>query len=316
MSNIAVKQSNTIGYVDPTFRLSASLDETRGMIQRWAPHRARPPSYILGRLSWAATLRRLWSSELRPACSWSRWWRCGCWRPISVLTLETSTLVIGVALAAIAIGSWAGGRFADVIPPRRALGPLLAVSGVAVAATPFAVRAAGAFDRGVVLMLVAMFAIMVPGTFLAAVTPMVTKLRLTSLNETGTIVGRLSAIGTAGAILGTVVTGFVLISRLPVSAIMVGLGVALVIAATVVELRVRGWRSAVAPAVLVLLAGGAVAFAPGGCDVETIYHCAWSFLIPNEPPAGCSCSMAHRIPISTWKTRPISTGTTRRPSPR
>jgi MFS family permease len=160
--------------------------------------------------------------------------------PYLGLTLETSTLVIGVALAAIAMGSWAGGRFADVMPPRRALGPLLAVSGVAVAATPFAVRAAGAFDRGAVLMIVSMFAIMVPGTFLAAVTPMVTKLRLTSLNETGTIVGRLSAIGTAGAIVGTVVTGFVLISRLPVSAIMVGLGVALVIAAAVVELRVRG----------------------------------------------------------------------------
>jgi spermidine synthase len=194
--------------------------------------------------------------------------------PYLGLTLETSTLVIGVALAAIAVGSWAGGRVADVMPPRRALGPLLAVSGVAVAATPFAVRAAGAIDDGLLLMLVSTFAIIVPGTFLAAVTPMVTKLRLTSLNETGTIVGRLSAIGTTGAIVGTVVTGFVLISRLPVSGIMVGLGALLVCAAAAVELRVRGWRSAVAPAVLVVLGGGAAAVAPGGCDVETIYHCA------------------------------------------
>ena len=59
---------------------------------------------------------------------------------------------------------------------------------------------AGAFDRGVVLMLVSTFAIIVPGTFLAAVTPMVTKLRLTTLNETRTVVGRLSTIGTARAI--------------------------------------------------------------------------------------------------------------------
>ena len=88
--------------------------------------------------------------------------------PYLGLTLETSTLVIGVALAAIALGCWAGGRVADVMPPRRALGPLLAVSGVAVAATPFAVRAAGAFDRGALLMLVSTFAIIVPGTFLAA----------------------------------------------------------------------------------------------------------------------------------------------------
>ena len=159
------------------------------------------------------------------------------------------------------------------MPPRRLLGPLLAVSGVAVAATPFAVRAAGAIDKGVLLMLVSTFAIMVPGTTLAAVTPMVTKLRLTSLNETGTVVGD-SAIGTTGAIVGTVVTGFILISRLPVSGIMVGLGAVLVGAAAVVELRVRGWRSAVAPAVLVILGGGAAVVARGGCDVETTYHCA------------------------------------------
>jgi spermidine synthase len=194
--------------------------------------------------------------------------------PYLGLTLETSTLVIGIALAAIALGSWTGGRVADLMPPRRALGPLLAVSGVAVAATPFAVRAAGAIDDGVLLILVSTFAIMLPGTLLAAVTPMVTKLRLTSLNETGTVVGRLSAIGTAGAIVGTVVTGFILISRLPISGIMVGLGVALVLAAAAVELRVRGWRSAVVPAVLVLLGGGAAVVARGSCDVETIYHCA------------------------------------------
>jgi spermidine synthase len=194
--------------------------------------------------------------------------------PYLGLTLETSTLVIGIALAAIALGSWTGGRVADLMPPRRALGPLLAGSGVAVAATPFAVRAAGAIDDGVLLILVSTFAIMVPGTLLAAVTPMVTKLRLTSLNETGTVVGRLSAIGTAGAIVGTVVTGFILISRLPISGIMVGLGAALVLAAAAVELRVRGWRSSVVPAVLVLLGGGAAVVARGSCDVETIYHCA------------------------------------------
>lgn len=194
--------------------------------------------------------------------------------PYLGLTLETNTLVIGVALAAIALGSWAGGRIADVMPPRRALGPLLGVSGVAAAATPFAVRGAGAIGDGAPLMLVAGLAIIVPGTLLAAVTPMVTKLRLTSLDKTGSVVGQLSGTGTAGAIVGTVVTGFVLISRVPISGIMVGLGASLVIAAALVELRVRGWRSVGASALLVVLAGGAVAVAPGGCDVETTYHCA------------------------------------------
>ena len=203
--------------------------------------------------------------------------------PYLGLTLETSTLVIGIALAAIAIGSWAGGRAADVLQPRRALGPLLAISGVAVAATPVAVRGASATGDGGMVMVVAALAIIVPGTLLSAVAPMVTKLRLTSLDATGTVVGQLSGIGTAGAIVGTVVTGFVLISRLPVSAIMVGLGAALLVSAALVQVSARGWHAVGVPALLVVAAGGVVAVLPGDCDAETAYHCAVVQADPDRP---------------------------------
>ena len=132
-----------------------------------------------------------------------------------------------------------------MVSPRRAVGPLLAVSGVAVAATPVAVRGAAALGGSLLLTMVAVLSIIVPGTLLAAITPMVTKMRLTSLTETGTVVGKLSGIGTAGAIVGTVVTGFVLISRVPISGIMVGLGIALIVAAAAVEVRLAAggrWR--------------------------------------------------------------------------
>ena len=195
--------------------------------------------------------------------------------PYLGLTLETSTIVIGSALAAIAAGAWSGGRLADAVPPRRLIGPLLAISGVAVAATPPAVRAAGSLEGGtILLMVVAGLGIVVPGTFLSAVTPMVTKLRLHSLDQTGRVVGRLSGIGTVGAIVGTVVTGFILISRVPVSGIMVGLGIALVLAGAAVELRFRSLRWAIVPALLVGLSGVGAVVAPGGCDAETAYHCA------------------------------------------
>lgn len=196
--------------------------------------------------------------------------------PYLGLTLETSTIVIGTALAAIAVGSWSGGRLADRIDPRRAIGPLLAVSGVAISLTPFAVRGAGALPNSwaLILILVSALSIIVPGSLLAAVTPMVTKLRLTNLHETGTVVGSLSGIGTAGAIAGTVVTGFVLISRIPVSGILVGLGVLLVLAAAIVEWETRGPRASAVPVALVLVGGLAAAAAPGGCDAETSYHCA------------------------------------------
>jgi spermidine synthase len=189
------------------------------------------------------------------------------------LTLETSTFVIGIALAAIAAGSWAGGRVADLVPPRRLLGPLLGISGVAAAATPFLVRGAAATGDAGLLLLAAVLTILVPGALLSAVTPVTIKLRLTSLHETGTVVGRLSGIGTVGAIAGTVITGFVLISHVPVSGILVGLGIALVVTSVLVQVHSRRGRRDLLAAAVVGLAGiGAVA-APGGCDLETTYHC-------------------------------------------
>jgi spermidine synthase len=204
--------------------------------------------------------------------------------PYLGLTLETNTVVIGLALTAIATGSWWGGRLADLAPARRLIGPLLLVSGVTVAATPFLVRGAAEVSDGSALLLVAGLSVFVPGALLAAITPAVTKLRLATLEETGTVVGRLSGIGTVGAVVGTVVTGFVLISRVPVTGIMVGLGLALVVAAVAVEARLRVVRGAAgASLVLVALGGVGGAVGPGGCDVETTYHCVVVSEDPERP---------------------------------
>ena len=203
--------------------------------------------------------------------------------PYFGLTLETSTLVIGIALTAIAVGSWAGGRAADTVPPRRALGPLLGISGAAVALTPVAVRGAGASGDAGLTLLAAILAIFVPGALLSAVSPMVTKLQLNNLDETGTVVGRLSGVGTTGAIFGTVLTGFVLVSSVRVSTILVGLGIVLVVAAALVDMRIRGWRAAAAPAAVVVLGGLGAVVAPGGCDAETTYHCASVQTDPDRP---------------------------------
>ncbi|MGW5066969.1 fused MFS/spermidine synthase [Streptomyces cyaneofuscatus] len=194
--------------------------------------------------------------------------------PYLGLTLETSTLVIGIALTAIALGSWLGGRVADQVDPHRLIGPALGVSGVVVALTPLLLRTTAEWAAPA-LLLVAAGTLLVPGALLSAVTPLVTKLRLTSLAETGTVVGRLSGVGTFGAIVGTVLTGFVLISRLPVSSILIGLGALLVIGSVLVGWRARRWRRASAVALAAVVAGSlATAFAPGGCDAETRYHCA------------------------------------------
>ncbi|KAF3469258.1 fused MFS/spermidine synthase [Streptomyces sp. Tu 3180] len=193
--------------------------------------------------------------------------------PYLGLTLETSTMVIGIALTAIALGSWLGGRIADQVDPRRLLGPSLGVSGAVVALTPAVLRTTAEWAPAL-LLLIASLTILVPGALLSAVTPIVTKLRLTSLAETGTVVGRLSGVGTVGAIFGTVLTGFVLVSRLPVSGILIGLGTLLVVGAALVEWRTRGWSGTPALTLVVVAGGLATVAAPGACDAETRYHCA------------------------------------------
>lgn len=208
--------------------------------------------------------------------------------PYLGLTLETSTLVIGIALAAIALGSWGGGRAADLTDARRLIGPALGVSGAVVAVTPAALRFVGEAAPSLLLP-VAALAILVPGSLLSAVTPMVTKLRLDTLERTGTVVGQLSGVGTLGAITGTVLTGFVLISRMPVSAILLSLGVLLVASSLPWVWRTRPKRTSVTLAMTVGAGGLAVLVAPGGCDAETKYHCA-QVVLASEEPAGTGSS--------------------------
>ena len=203
--------------------------------------------------------------------------------PYYGLTLETNTMVIGLALTAIAAGTWAGGWIADRAEPRLLLGPLLGISGAAVALTPTVVRGAAASGNPGLLLIMATLSILVPGALLSAVTPVVIKLRLTSLQQTGSVVGHLSGVGTVGAIVGTVVTGFVLISRVPVSGILVGLGIALLVTSVVVQVAGRRGRGDVVLALVVALAGLGAATSPSGCDVETTYHCLAITEDPDNP---------------------------------
>jgi spermidine synthase len=206
--------------------------------------------------------------------------------PYVGVTLQTSSAVIGVSLAAIAYGAWAGGRLADRKEPLRVLPPLLLFAGAATGLTLPIVRAAGVVLRGSDpqnVLLLAMLALFVPAGLLSAVTPLVIKMQLGDLRETGRVVGRLSGIGTLGGITGTLGTGFVLVWALPTSAIIVSLGGLLVLAGVGLHLYRSSRRLLVAGLVSVLLAGGLIAIAPDPCDVETAYHCARITTDPQDP---------------------------------
>jgi spermidine synthase len=202
--------------------------------------------------------------------------------PYVGVTLQTSTAVIGFALAAIAMGAYAGGLTADRTDPRRLIAPLMVGGGALIVAVLPLVRFTGSLltgaEAGGVLLLAAV-AVVIPAALLSAVPPMVVKLQLASLTETGSVVGRLSGIGTLGAIAATFATGFVLVAILPSSVILVGTGIVTLLAGVAVGLFLRrggGGAGRVPPGLLVLAVVGAglAAVAPTPCEEETAYHCA------------------------------------------
>ena len=118
--------------------------------------------------------------------------------------------------------------------------------------------------------------VFLPAFVLSAVNPIVVKMQLQDLSATGRVVGRLSAFATAGALVGTYGTGFVLAARLPNRTILVCVGAVLIVLGMAVWWRLaRRIRAAAAIATLIaLLATGATAAAVDGpCKVESGYFC-------------------------------------------
>ncbi len=197
-------------------------------------------------------------------------------------TLETYTAIIGTVLAGIALGAFAGGRLADRSDPRGLLGPTLVLGGaLTLAIIPIVAAFGPALVGGgapatVILSALAFFG---PAAVLSAVSPMVVKLQLDALEETGSVVGRLSAIGTAGAIVGTFLTGFVLVAAFPTRPTLLALGAAVIAGGLGLHLALRtaGTRTRQPLAAMLavgLFGAGATAVAPSTCDVETAYYCA------------------------------------------
>jgi MFS family permease len=195
--------------------------------------------------------------------------------PYVGLTLESTTAVIGVALAGIAAGASLGGRWADVFPPRRVAAGALAVGGLGVLAVRPLVRLLGPVlgPGPLAAILLVAASTLVSVTALAMVTPAVTRSRLTGVDGSGTVIGELSAAGTIGSLAGTFLTGFVLVTFLPVTAILLVTAAACLLLAVLVVGDARRSDLARGGAAAVLLAVALVAV-PGRCDTDTVYYCA------------------------------------------
>jgi predicted membrane-bound spermidine synthase len=134
--------------------------------------------------------------------------------PYIGVSLYTWTSIIGVILAGIALGNYLGGRLADRYPlPLMLVAIFCAGSLLTVAIPPVTkVVASAVWFKSLPLMLsfsLRTFCIFFfPAVVLSMVSPLVIKLTLEDLGQTGGVVGTIYAFSTVGSIGGTFTTGF------------------------------------------------------------------------------------------------------------
>ncbi|HVN96932.1 MAG TPA: fused MFS/spermidine synthase [Syntrophorhabdaceae bacterium] len=151
--------------------------------------------------------------------------------PFVGVSIYTWTSIIGVILAGISVGAYIGGKLVDRFPSRRTLGWLLLLSG-AMALLIIPVTYVVASYRFPVSLMLRIFIVtsiifFVPGCILGTISPVVVRLTLKNLENAGNVIGKIYALSTLGAIVGTFVTGFFFISWWGTTKIVVCMGIAL-----------------------------------------------------------------------------------------
>ena len=184
--------------------------------------------------------------------------------PYVGVSLYTWTSIIGVVLAGISLGAWAGGALADRYDARRLLPVLLMLGAMAsFAIVPLAnLAGSDAFpapQNSLMLRVLTLSALIffLPSCILGTISPVAVKMALRDLTQTGHVVGRIYAVSTVGSILGTFATGFFLISRFGTRAILLAVAAVLVICAAMTLIGAR--RKAIVLALLTVLVGCAAA---------------------------------------------------------
>jgi len=200
-------------------------------------------------------------------------------------SLYTWTMIIAVVLAGLSLGNYLGGRVADRWASLPLLGGVYLLGGL----TSLSILAVDVLDRFTALealtwdtlpLVVALVAfstalLFVPCVILGSISPVVVRLSVHNLATTGSAVGRIYAAGSAGSIVGTFATGFLLVSWFGTHIVVWGVGLALLILGLL--LLVGGRWQWMLLSIPILVGGSALAFRlgwlNGPCTRETNYFC-------------------------------------------
>lgn len=205
--------------------------------------------------------------------------------PFIGVSLYTWTGIIGACLTGMSFGSLFGGWLADRGEPKRWLSRLFLTGAALVAALLMFQPLIRSTARAVInldlspligIFGLSMFLFGVPCFFMAAISPLVYKLALPDRSRVGRTVGRLSASGIAGSIVGTYATGFWLIPSFGTQAIVMGVTAVMGLLGAY-TLTWSTSRRTITAAVLVaapwLLTATVPALAKNVCQEESAYYC-------------------------------------------
>ncbi|HSI21260.1 MAG TPA: fused MFS/spermidine synthase [Verrucomicrobiae bacterium] len=204
-------------------------------------------------------------------------------------TITVWSALIGIVLAFLSVGYYAGGKLADRFSSVRQLAGLYCVAGLAIALIPYS---AGKMlpilqESGLSLSWQSLFAATlffgIPSLTLGATSPYITRLALNTVKDSGSTMGTFSALSTVGSIVGTLLTGLVLIQYFGTHNILLGLAsLSLCIAALVYPHKKAG--VAVILGLLVIVTQGrymqavhARNVSNGFVDTDTAYSRVWVY---------------------------------------
>jgi spermidine synthase len=184
--------------------------------------------------------------------------------------IYTWASLISTVLAALAVGYFAGGTMADRRPSPRVLGAAVLIGSVFILALPAYATAIldavlDAVDDIKAGSLISAFAIMfLPVVFYGAYSPFAIRLLLRSTHASGGVSGAVYAISTAGSIVGTLGTTFVLIPTIGTRAITFVLGAA----GVACGLALMAWRRRAAVSAVLVGLGMLAAFAGAPANAQ------------------------------------------------
>lgn len=139
--------------------------------------------------------------------------------PLVGSSIYTWTMVIGVTLLGLSIGSIYGGRLADNENIERKMFIILLLSSVSVAFIPMGLQIlkqnlSFALPLWIIMIVTSVSLFLIPTIFIGMIQPLVVKQYTIDMKHLGRQYGLLSGVWSAGSILGVFLTGFVLVSLL------------------------------------------------------------------------------------------------------